>query len=121
MLSLRCSVDLLIYLSVAFGVVLLFQLYQLVPAWLFYSVLVGWVAYLGVAVLTVKGRPVAYPLAMVLAVLTLIVSLPQPQHYSYVEAGLSLASLTFIIGSVLQIALIVLIPIHLLRSRSHKS
>lgn len=116
----RQSVNLLIYLSVAFGVVLLFQLYELVPVWLFYSVLVGWVAYLCVAVLVAKGQPIAYPLALVLAVLTLVVSLPQPQHYSYVEAGLSLASITFIIGSVLQIALIVLIPIHMRRSRSHK-
>jgi hypothetical protein len=121
MFSLRRTVDLLIYLSVVFGVVLLPQLFGLVPVWLFLSVLVGWIAYLIVALLAAKGRRIAYPLALVLAILTLVVSLPQPQHYSYVEAGLSLASVTFLTGSALQIALIILIPILLRRGRSHAS
>jgi hypothetical protein len=118
---LRSTVNVLIYLSVALGVVLLPQLYGLVPSWLFFSVLVGWLAYLIVAVLVVKSRSFAYPLAFVLALLTLAVSLPQPQHYSYVEAGPSLASATFLVGSVLQIALIIMIPLYLYRRRTLKT
>ena len=121
MVSLRRIVDLLVYLSVALGVVLLPQLYGLVPSWLFLSILVGWVAYLIVAVLVVKGWPIAYPLAFVLALLTLAVSLPQPEHYSFVEAGPSLASGTFLFGSALQFALIILIPLYLYRRKSLKS
>ena len=120
-MSLRRIVDLLVYLSVALGVVLLPQLYGLVPSWLFLSILVGWVAYLIVAVLVVKGRPIAYPLAFVLALLTLAVSLPQPEHYSFVEAGPSLASGTFLVGSALQFALIILIPLYLYRRKSLKT
>jgi len=119
--SLRNAVDLLIYLSVALGVVLLPQLYGLVPSWLFLSVLVGWLAYLVVAVLVVKRRPIAYPLAFVLALLTLMVSLPQPAHYSYVEAGPSLASATFLLGSAVQLSLVILIPLYLYRHRSSKT
>jgi len=118
---LKCAVDLLIYISVALGVALLPQLYGLVPSWLLLSILVGWLAYLVVAVLVATGRSIAYPLAFVLALLTLAVSLPQPEHYSFVEAGLSLASATFLIGSALQLALLILIPLYLYHRESSKT
>jgi hypothetical protein len=118
LISLRRTIDLLIYLSVAVGMVLLPQLFLLVPTWLFFSVLVGWLAYLAVAVLAAAGRRIAYSLAFVLSILTLGVSLPQPEHYSYVEAGLSLASSTFIVGSALQVVLLILIPIYLYHTRT---
>jgi len=118
LISLRRMIDLLIYLTVVVGVVLLPQLFLLVPTWLFFSVLVGWLAYLAVAVLAAAKRRIAYPLAFVLSILTLGVSLPQPAHYSYVEAGLSLASSTFIVGSALQVVLLVLIPIYLYHTRT---
>lgn len=117
MISLKRAIDLLIYVSVGFGVVLLLQLYVLVPRWLFYSVLAGWVAYLLVAIIAATGRKIAYPFAFILSLLTLAVSLPQPEHYSFVEAGMLLASATFVIGSILQIALLILIPVYLLRNR----
>jgi hypothetical protein len=120
MIFLRLVVNVLIYLSVAFGIVLLAQLYGLVPVWLFFSVLVGWLAYLVVGVLAARGRPIAYPIAFVLALLTLAVSLPQPEHYSYVQAGPSLASATFLTGSALQIVLLILIPILVYRNRSER-
>jgi hypothetical protein len=120
LVGLRRTIDLLIYLSVAVGIVLLIQLYVLVPLWLFLSVLVGWLAYFAVAVLATVGRKIAYPLAFVLSILTLVVSLPQPEHYAYVSAGLSLASSTFIVGSVLQVVLLVLIPIYLYRTRINR-
>ena len=117
--SLRRAIDVLIYLSVLLGIVLLPQLYGLVPTWLSYSVLGGWLAYLLVAVLAATGRRVAYPLAFILAILTLAVSLPQPEHHSFVEAGLSLASITFLAGSVLQFMVLILISVHFWREKSH--
>jgi hypothetical protein len=111
----------LIYLSVALGIVLLPQLYVLVPSWLFFSVLGGWLAYLLVAVLAATGRNVAYPLAFVLAILTLAVSLPQPEHSSYVAAGFSLASATFVAGSIVQLMLIILVPAYLWRKRLQRT
>ena len=117
MASLTRAVDLLIYLSVVLGVVLLPQLYGIVPAWLFYSVLGGWLAYVLVAVLTATGHRIAYVLAFVLSLLTLVVSVPQPEHQSFVMAGLSLASETFLVGSALQLTLLILIPIYFIRNR----
>jgi hypothetical protein len=115
--TLRHAIDLLIYPSVALGVLLLLQIYVLVPTWLFYSVLVGWFAYLIIAVAAATGREIAYPLAFVLSVLTLVVSLPQPEHYSFASEGMWTATLTFATGSVLQIALLILIPIYLIKKR----
>ena len=114
---LRRAIDLLIYLSVALGVALLLQLHVLVPAWLFYSVLVGWFAYLLVAIGVATGHEHAYPLAFVLSILTLIASLPQPEHYSFAGEGMWLATFTFALGSFLQAALLVLVPIYWIQKR----
>lgn len=109
-MCLRRVANWLIYASVILGMALLVQLYALmVPSWLFYSILAGWILYLVVAIALAAGRDKAYPAALALAVVTLFVSLPQPQHYSLAEAGPTLASLTFIAGSVLQIGVIFLV------------
>jgi hypothetical protein len=100
------------------GVVLLLQLFGLVPMWLFFSVFAGWLTYLVVAILVARDQSFAYPVTLVLAILTLAVSLPQPEHYSFVKAGPSLAASTFVIGSALQILLLILIPIYLFRKKS---
>ncbi len=119
--TLKASADLLIYASIILGAALLVQLYSLVPLWLFYSVLTGWIAYLIVAVAIAKGLKMAYPLSLVLAILTLAVSLPRPEHYSLVQAGLSPASLTFIAGSVLQVAVILSVSSYLYMIRGGRA
>ncbi len=115
--TVKASADLLIYASIFLGAALLIQLFAIVPGWLFYSVLVGWIAYLIVALAIAKGLKMAYPLSLVLAILTLAVSLPRPEHYSLVQAGLSPASLTFIAGSVLQVAVILTVSSYLFMTR----
>ena len=105
----RRGANWLIYASVVLGVGLLAQLYLLnVPAWLIDSILIGWILYLVVAVAVATSRDKAYLAALALSIVTLAVSLPQPQHYSLTNAGPTLASLTFILGSLLQIGVIVL-------------
>jgi hypothetical protein len=107
---LRRGADWLIYASVILGVALLAQLYLLmVPSWLFYSILAGWLFYLLVAIGVATGRDKAYLPVLVLSIVTLAVSLPRPEHYSLAEAGQTLAALTFIAGSLLQIVVIILI------------
>jgi hypothetical protein len=110
MSRLRRGADWLIYASVILGVALLAQLYALmVPSWLFYSILAGWLLYLLVAIGVATGRDKAYLPALVLSIVTLGVSLPQPDHYSLADAGPTLASLTFIAGSLLQVGVIILV------------
>jgi hypothetical protein len=117
MSGLTKAIDVLVYASVALGVVLLLQLRVLVPAWLFYSVLTGWFIYLLVSIGIATGHRTLYPAVALLAVVTLLVSLPQPEHYSYVTAGSFLPSLTFLLGSALQIAILVQLSIYYLKRR----
>ncbi len=122
MKRLRRGANWLIYASVVLGVALLVQLYALtVPSWLFYSILTGWTLYLVVAVAVATGRGKAYPAALILSILTLAVSLPQPEHYSLAEAGPTLASLTFIAGSVLQVGVIILVTSSMILRRKQSS
>ncbi len=115
--TLKSSADLLIYASIFLGAALLIQLFAIVPVWLFSSVLAGWIAYLIVAMAIAKGLKGAYPLSLVLAILTLAVSLPRPEHYSMAQAGLSPASLTFIVGSALQVAVVLTVSSYLFMTR----
>jgi len=110
----RTLAKILIYTSVILGVVLLAQLYSVVPSWLFYSVLAGWVAYLAIGIAISKNIEVAYFVSIILAFLTLVVSLPQPEHYSF---GLSLATITFLAGSVLQVGVILSVIRYILLKR----
>jgi hypothetical protein len=113
----RTIANCMIYLSVIAGLALVIQLLGLVPSWLFFTILGGWAAYLFVAVMAGIGRRIAYPLALVLSILTLAASLPQPEHYSLVSAGLTPASLTFITGTVLQFLVIITVSRVLLLDR----
>ena len=115
--TVKTITHLFIYASLILGAVLVVQLYTIVPSWLFYSVLAGWVAYLITAIGVARGLKIAYPVSLALAILTLAVSLPQPEHSSLVQAGLSLASLTFIAGSGLQLAVILSVSTYLLLTR----
>src|SRR5882762_2080003 len=87
-LSTRRIARYLVYSSVVIGLALLIQLYSLVPTWLFYLVLVGWV-----------------------------VSFPQPERYSLATQGFTLAASTFIIGSAIQIATIISVAYYLFLRR----
>ncbi len=108
----------MVYSSIVIGLALLIQLYYLVPAWLFYIVLAGWIVYFIVAIEVARGLELAYPSALVMSILTLMVSLPQPEHYSLLAQGLTLASLTLVIGSAVQGVTIIFVGYYLvLRGR----
>ncbi len=109
------AIDLLVYISVGFGIPLLAQLSSLVPPWLFYSVLVAWISYIIVAVAVATHHESAYPFVLALIFLSLSFSLPQPEHYQFFLTGKVLAVLSFVAGSVLQIALLVFVSIYFLR------
>src|SRR5437879_12997457 len=117
LLSTRRIARYLVYCSLVIGLALLFQLSSLVPTWLFYLVLLDWVVYLGVAIEAARGREIAYPSAVIMSIPTLVVSLPQPEHYSLATQGFTLAASTFIIGSAIQIATIISVTYYLFLRR----
>ena len=109
----------LVYASVVLGVLFLYVLYGTpgIPSFLFPSILVGEVIWLVCAIAISRRVRWAPYMAVVLAVITLAVSLPQPTHYDFAETGQIVAFLIFTGGSVLQFALIALVALFLFRSR----
>ena len=108
----------LIYATVVLGIILLAQLYVLrVPSFLLYSILTGWIFYLIVAIAVWRGHSNAYPAALILAIVTLAVALPQPEHLSLAEAGPTLASITFILGSIVQVGVVILVAYSIVTGR----
>lgn len=98
------------------GPLLLYQLYVLAPRFLFYSVFAGWVAYSAAAAgVVAKNRPAHY-VVILLALLVLVLSLPQPEHYSFFYSGDYLAALTFLVGDLLQV-LVILFTLLVIREK----
>ncbi len=117
--SLEKAIAWLVYASVVLGVLFLYVLYGTpgIPSFLFPSILVGEVIWFVCAVaISRKARWAPY-MAVVLALITLAVSLPQPTHYNFAESGQIVAFLIFTGGAVLQFALIVAVVIFAFRSR----
>jgi hypothetical protein len=109
----------LVYASVVLGVLFLYVLYGTpgIPSFLFPSILVGEIIWIGCAfAISRKARWAPY-LAVVLAIITLGVSLPQPTHYDFAQSGQVAAFLIFTGGSAIQFALIAAVAASLLRSR----
>jgi hypothetical protein len=117
LLQLKRMVRWLIYGSITLGVILLIQLYGIVPSWLFYSILGGWLLYFVVAIAAATGKEGAYQAALVLSIVTLFVTLPNREHQNLVLSGVSIGSLTFLLGSVLQVAIAVLVTVELAATR----
>jgi hypothetical protein len=109
----------LVYASVVLGVLFLYVLYGTpgIPGFLFPSILVGELIWVVCAVAIARNARWAPYMAVVLAVITLGVSLPQPTHYTFAESGQVVAFLIFTGGAVLQFALIAAVALFAFRSR----
>jgi len=109
----------LVYASVVLGVLFLYVLHGTagIPSFLFPSILVGELIWIVCAVAISRRVRWAPYMAVVLAVITLAVSLPQPTHYSFAETGQVVAFLIFTGGAVLQFALIAAVALFVFRSR----
>ncbi|MEM3804241.1 MAG: hypothetical protein QXX17_07510 [Conexivisphaerales archaeon] len=103
MQKVKIIADASVYATIALGPVLLVQVYRLVPAVLFYSLLAGWLIYLVAGVGVALKRKRFYILTSILAILVLVLSLSQPEHYQFFAQGNLLAGLTFLVGDIIQV------------------
>lgn len=107
----------LIIFSAFLGAVFLWEAHPLLPTMVFGFIFVGWALFVVDSFLTfVKPVPSFY-LGLVLAVLALTASLPQPVHYTFFSDGQYLAAATFVLGSATQVALILLVAYYAISSR----
>ncbi len=115
MSGLKKAIDIMVYATVALGLLFVYVASGLVPSWLLASLVVGEVAYCVAALAVWRGFRRAYYVVVALALLVLAVSLPQPEHYSFATNGEIGQFLIFASGSALQLCLLVMIPIFLRR------
>src|ERR1700688_2915787 len=100
--GLKRAINWLVYASVALGLLLVYAAGPQVPSWLLASLIGGEVAYAATAVAVARGFRRAYYAVVVLALLVLVVSIPQPDHYAFASNGQIGAFLIFAAGSVSQ-------------------
>ena len=119
MADLEKAIAWLVYSSVVLGLLFLYVLYGTpgIPSFLFPSILVGELIWIVCAVAVSRRLRWAPYLAVVLAVITLGVSLPQPTHYDFAQSGQVVAFLIFTGGAILQFALIAAVILFVYRSR----
>ena len=109
----------LVYSSVGLGVLFLYVLYGTpgIPGFLFPSIGVGEILWIVCAAAVNRGARWAPYMALLLALITLVISLSQPTHYTFASSGDIEAFLIFSVGSAIQVALIASVALWFLRSR----
>lgn len=107
----------LIVISTLLGALFLAQAYGTVPPFVFDFVAVGWVLFVIDSVLTFVRPKVSYILGFFLAILALGSSLPEPSHWAFLANGDLLPAATFVVGSLAQSLLIVLVAYHFIAAR----
>lgn len=107
----------LIILSALLGILFLVQVYGVLPQNAFVFVFVGWVMYVIDSVMTFVRPTVSFYFGFVLAAITLSSSLPQSAHYSFIMSGQLLPSTTFLLGTLAQLLILVLVPYYALKGR----
>jgi hypothetical protein len=107
----------LIIFSTLLGIAFLWEVYGLVPAAVFDFVTLGEVLFVIDSILTFIRPTVSYYFGAVLAALALASSLPQSVHYTLIQSGMVVQAATFIVGTVAQVLIIVLVLYQFVRSR----
>ena len=110
-------IQLVVLFSTLLGILFLIEVYGLLPSDVFLFVTVGWVLFVIDSILTFTNPRVSYGMAFALALLALASSLPQTAHYAFVENGVLLPAITFILGTVAQVSLLVLVPYYFLKQK----
>lgn len=84
---------------------------------MFEFVAFGWVLFIVDAALTFVRPRASYALALVLAILALVSSLPQSAHWAFIANGDLLPAATFLAGSAVQVVLAILVVYYFARAR----
>ena len=117
MVALPKAIQTVILASTIFGAVFLYEVYPLLPSFVFESVAFGWVLFVLDSLLTFVRPRASFYLGLVLAIIALGVTLTSPAHWALITGGNVPASATIVTGSALEIILIVLIGLYMIGGR----
>jgi hypothetical protein len=110
-----------ILFATVFGIAFLYEVYPVLPSFVFYTVATGWVLFVIDSVLTFVRPKASYYLGLVLAVLAFGATVSQPAHYSLVASGNIPATLTIFVGSGAELLLIFLVLAYVITGRKKES
>ena len=102
--------------SLILAFILLAITFNIVPAWLYFSLTSGTVAYLLTFVGVIKRVRISYYASGVLAAVILAVGLSAPAHFRFIEEGLLLQSGIFILGSLAQVIILINLGLYAIKS-----
>lgn len=111
------AIQALILFSTVFGVFFLWEVHPVLPSAVFDFVAFGWSLFVVDSALTFIRPKASYYLGMVLAILAFAATVSQPQHYSLVESGDVLATVTILVGSAAELLLIALVAYYAVTGR----
>ena len=106
-----------IIFTTLFGVVFLWEVYPLLPSFVFDFVAAGWVCFVIDSALTFFRPRASFALGLVLAILGLASSLPQPEHYAFFQEGNLAAAATFSIGTIAELLIVGLVAYYFFTGR----
>ena len=107
----------LILFATAFGVPFLYEVYPVLPSFVFDSVAAGWVLFIVDSALTFVRPRASYYLGLVLAVLAFAATVSQPQHFALIASGNLPATVTIVVGSAVELLLIALVLVYAFTER----
>jgi hypothetical protein len=111
----------LILFSTAFGAFFLWEVYPILPSFVFDFLAFGWFLFLVDSILTFVRPGFSYYLGLILALLALTATFSQPEHYSLVQSGNLEATVTLLVGSASQVAIVVVVLYRILNGRKRVS
>jgi hypothetical protein len=117
MFSLPRAIQGLIIFTTAFGVFFLWEVYPLLPTFVFDFVAAGWACFVVDSVLTFIRPRASYVLGLVLAILAMAVSLPQPEHYALIEGGDLTAAVILVVGTAAEACIVILVAYYFVSTR----
>jgi hypothetical protein len=107
----------LILFATLFGIAFLYEVYPVLPSFVFDAVALGWVLFVVDSVLTFIRPRVSYYLGAVLSVLAFGATVSQPQHYALIASGDIPATVTIVVGSAVELLIIALVLILVFEGR----
>jgi hypothetical protein len=110
----------LILLATVLGALFLWEVYPLLPAAGFDFVAIGWVLFVVDSILTFIRPRASFYLGFVLALVALVASFGEPEHYQILQSGDPLHVSTLVLGDAIEILLLLLVPYFFLRARRDK-
>ena len=117
MSTLARAIQGLILFATLFGIAFLYEVYPVLPSFVFYSVAFGWVLFVVDSVLTFVRPKASYYLGLVLSIIAFGITWSQPAHFQLIADGDIPATVTMLVGSATELLVIAAVLVYAYTAR----